>query len=237
MHLHRIHLNPRCKEARRDLADPYQMHATLCRAFFPQETKCPPNTMLWRLEPETDRYGRARVLIQSRELPDWTRISADWLAPAMSDTDVPLSPGIDLVQKLALDTLKTGQAFRFRLRANPCKTMQGKRVGLVHPDAQQAWLARKGEQHGFLLPESATPDYFDFMQSPKARAYHDVRIAHEQLLKGTQHGGNAIRVYSALFEGRLTVTDPERFRAALETGIGHGKVMGLGLLSVIPVSR
>jgi CRISPR system Cascade subunit CasE len=234
MHLHRIHLNPRCKEARRDLADPYQMHATLCRAFFATETRCPPGSLLWRLEPETDRYGRARVLIQSRELPDWTRVPADWLASAMSDTDVPVSPGIDLVQKLALDTLKTGQAFRFRLRANPCKTVEGKRQGLVHPDAQQAWLARKGELHGFALPESTTQDYFDFMQSPEARAYHDVRIAHEQLLKGSQHGGNTIRVYSALFEGRLTVTNAERFLAALESGVGHGKVMGLGLLSVAP---
>lgn len=229
MHLHRIHLNPRCKDARRDLADPYQMHATLCRAFFPPETACPPGALLWRQEPETDREGRPRVLIQSRVTPDWSRLpAADWLAQA--------EPGIDLVQKLALDALQAGQAFRFRLRANPCKTVQGKRQGLVHVDAQQKWLARKGEQHGFTLPESATPDYFDFMQRPERRAYPDVRVAHEQLLKGKQHEGNAIRVYSALFEGRLIVSDPVRFRAALESGIGHGKVMGLGLLSVVPVS-
>lgn len=225
MHLHRIHLNPRCKEARRDLADPYQMHATLCRAFFPPETACPQGALLWRQEPETDREGCPRVLIQSRATPDWSRIPApDWLAQA--------EPGIDLVQKLALDALVAGQAFRFRLRANPCKTAHGKRQGLAHPDAQQEWLARKGEQHGFSLPESATPDYFDFMQSPEGRVYPDVRISHEHLLKGKQHGGNAIRVYSALFEGRLVVTDTVRFRKALETGIGHGKVMGLGLLSV-----
>lgn len=230
MHLHRIHLNPRCKEARRDLADPYQMHATLCRAFFPADTPCPAGAMLWRLEPETDREGRPRVLIQSRESPDWSRLPVqDWLAHT--------EPGVDLVQKLALDTLKAGQAFRFRLRANPCKTVQGKRQGLVHPDAQRDWLARKGEQHGFALPESDSLDYFEFMQSPKVRAYHDVRVSHEQLLKGSQHNGNAIRVYSALFEGRLAVTDPVRFRTALETGVGHGKLMGLGLLSVIRESR
>lgn len=229
MHLHRIHLNPCCKEARRDLADPYQMHATLCHAFFPPETPCPAGSLLWRQEPETDAEGRPRVLIQSRETPDWSRIPVPaWLAQA--------EPGIDLVQKLALDTIKAGQAFRFRVRANPCKTVLGKRQGLVQPDAKREWLARKGEQHGFALPEPATPDYFHFMLSPEGRAYHDVRVSHEHMLKGSQHGGNAIRVYSALFEGRLTVTDPARFRAALETGIGHGKVMGLGLLSVVPAS-
>lgn len=227
MRLHRIHLNPRSKDARRDLSDPYQMHATLSRAFFPPDTPCPPGALLWRQEPETDREGRPRVLIQSYATPDWSRIAvSDWLAQA--------EPGIDLMQKLKLDRLHAGQAFRFRLRANPCKTVQGKRHGLFHPDAQRAWLARKGEQHGFLLPESTTPDYFDFMQSPEGRAYHDVRVSHEQMLKGSQHGGNAIRVYAVLFEGRLTVTEPARFKAALETGIGHSKVMGLGLLSVVP---
>lgn len=227
MYLHRIHLNPRSKEARRDLADPYQMHATLCRAFFPPETTCPQGALLWRQEPETDREGRPRVLIQSRVTPDWSRVPApDWLAQA--------EPGIDLVQKLALNALQAGQTFRFRLRANPCKTVLGKRRGLVHPDAQRAWLARKGEQHGFALPEFATPDYFDGLQGGTCP---DVRISFEEWLEGKQHGGNAIRVYSALFEGRLCVTDPARFLKALEGGIGHGKVLGLGLLSIAPLSR
>lgn len=224
MRLFRIHLNPRCKEARRDLADPYQMHATLCRAFFPAQTPCPPGSLLWRLEPETDAEGRVRVLIQSHETPDWSRIPVpEWLAQD--------EPG----KTLAFDTIKAGQTFRFRLRANPCKTVQGKRVGLVHPDAQRDWLSRKGEQHGFALPESATLDYFDFMQSVEGRAYPDVRISHERMLTGSQHGGNVIRVYSALFEGRLATTDVVRFKEALMSGIGHGKAMGLGMLSIIPV--
>jgi CRISPR system Cascade subunit CasE len=71
---------------------------------------------LWRQEPETNRDGCPRVLIQSRAMPDWSRIPApDWLAQAES--------GIDLVQKLVLDALQAGQTFRFRLRANPCKTV------------------------------------------------------------------------------------------------------------------
>lgn len=229
MRLHRIHLNPRCKEARRDLADPYQMHATLCRAFFPGDTKCPPGALLWRLEPETGADGKPRVLIQCSALPDWSRIAIpNWLACA--------EPGIDLVQKLALDSLETGRAFRFRLRANPCKTVNGKRVGLVGADVQRDWLARKGEQHGFSLPEPVSADYFEFQQSAGGRAYSDMRISQEQLLTGRRNNGDPIRVYAALFEGRLRVTDAERFRRALETGIGHGKVMGLGLLSVIPIS-
>jgi CRISPR system Cascade subunit CasE len=237
MLLHRIHLNPRCKDARRDLADPYQMHATLCRAFFPEGIRCPQGALLWRLEPETDAQGRSRVLIQSQVVPDWSRLPPDWLAPALSDSGIPVNPGIDLAERLSLDTLAAGQTFRFRLRANPCKTTQGKRVGLVRPDAQRAWLARKGEQHGFALPASDTPDYFDFIESPEGQPYPDVRVSQDQMLVGRRHDDTTIRVFSVLFEGRLTVRDPAKFFAALKSGIGHGKVMGLGLLSVAPVSR
>lgn len=228
MLLHRIHLNQRCKEARRDLADPYQMHATLCRAFFPQETKCPPGALLWRLEPETGPKGAARVLIQCSATPDWSRIPVpDWLTHA--------DPGIDLFQKLALDSLEPSRAFRFRLRANPCKTINGKRVGLVGADAQCDWLARQGLQHGFALPEPPSADYFEFRQSSAGRPYSDMCISHAHMLTGQRHSGGLIHVYSALFEGRLMVTAAEQFKKALETGIGHGKVMGLGMLSIIPV--
>lgn len=230
MLLHRITLNPRNKEARRDLADPYQMHATLCRAFFPQDTPCPPGALLWRLEPEADAQGYPRVLIQSQVTPEWSTLhKSGWLTLA--------EPGIDLVQKLALDSLTVGQAFRFRLRANPSKTQQGKRLGLLHLDAQQTWLARKGEQHGFALPSADTPDYFDFLDSPNGQPYPDVRVSQDQMLTGRRHDGSVIRVFSVLYEGRLVVSDPAQLRATIQKGIGHGKVMGLGLLSVVPSPR
>ena len=38
-----------------------------------------------------------------------------------------------------------------------------------------------------------------------------------------------------LYDGILAVTAPDKFRDALQTGVGHGKGMGLGLLSVVPI--
>lgn len=228
MLLYRIHLNPRCKLARSDLADPYQMHATLCRVFTPPETPCPPGALLWRLEPETDAQGRPRVLIQSRTGPDWFRLrDPDWLAGA--------DPGVDLVRALSLDSLASGQSFRFRLRANPCKTTQGKRTGLVQPDAQRVWLMRKGEQHGFALRRTKTPGEAELAVSLGGRSYPNVRLSQDQILLGRRHDSTAIRVFSVLFDGLLTVSDAGKFRAAIASGIGHGKVMGLGLLSVAPL--
>jgi CRISPR system Cascade subunit CasE len=224
MLLHRIHLNPRCREARRDLSDPYQMHSTLCRAFAMPDQNCPEGEFLWRLEPEAGPDNLPRVLVQSRSQADWTRISlSDWLAQ--------VEPAIDLRDRLKLDSLQAGQRFQFRLRANPCVTRNHKRLGLLRLADQEAWVVRKGELHGFMVPRLATSSR---PEAPEVR--FDVRVSQEQMLRGKQHAGNGIRVYAVLFDGLLTVTDPEKFRLALDTGIGHGKAMGLGLLSVVPTA-
>lgn len=209
MFLHRLHVNPRCREARRDLADPYQMHATLCRAFSASDTKCPEGVFLWRLEPETNPAGCPRILVQSRPLPDWSRIGVtDWFEGEPN-------PALDLATKLRLNSLTLGNAFRFRMRANPCVTRNGKRLGLLKLQDQEAWLRRKAEGHGFQI--------------------QSIEVTQEQMLRGKQHGGNPIRVFSVLFDGRLAVKDPELFREALQRGIGHGRALGLGLLSVVPI--
>lgn len=223
MLLHRIHLDPRCREARRDLADPYQLHSTLCRAFSIPERKCPENEFLWRLEPENDSAGYPRILVQSRQPADWTGIGLkNWLAR--------YDPAIDLRSRLNLDFLKPGQRFRFRLRANPCVTRNGKRQGLLWIEDQEKWIERKGEQHGFSLPHTPSFDLSDLTGKEVV-----VQISQEQMLRGKSHSGNVIRIFSVLYDGVLSVTAPERFKQALQNGIGHGKVMGLGLFSVAPM--
>ncbi|WP_294262668.1 type I-E CRISPR-associated protein Cas6/Cse3/CasE [Propionivibrio sp.] len=205
------------------MADPYQLHSTLCRAFSTPDKKCPENTFLWRLEPEADPAGCPRILVQSRVMADWEAIGIDgWLL----DADAP----INLMERLKLNEVRAGQRFRFRLRANPSVTRNGKRQGLLHQEEQEHWLVRKEKLHGFSLPRIVS---FDFSESSPERC--DVQVSHEQMLSGKQHSGNAIRVYSVLFNGVLSVSDPDAFRVAIESGIGHGKALGLGLLSVVPV--
>ena len=220
MILHRIHLDPRSKEVRRDLSDPYQLHSTLCRAFSTPDIKCPEGEFLWRLESHAESEKYPHVLVQSRSMPNWNGIDVKgWLNK--------VDPAVDLSARLRLDLLKKGQRFRYRLRANPSVTRAGKRLGLLHVKEQENWLERKGQQHGFSLPGFTS---FDLTETPLERI--DVRISEEQLLRGEQRSGNGIRIFSVLFDGILTVTEPDKFRAALQTGIGHGKALGLGLLSV-----
>jgi len=226
MFLHRIHLNPRCGHARRDLADAYQMHSTLCRAFSESNQKCPPCEFLWRLEPETDGDGFPRVLVQSRSIPDWERIAdMEWFA---RDPD----PSIDLAQKLQLDTLQIGQRFRFRLRANPCIERQGRRQGLLRAEEQETWISRKGlNQCGFSLPEAGSW----IVARPSSRRV-SLQITQEQMIRVKQRSGNDLTVFSVLYDGVLIVSDPSAFRQAFAAGIGHGKALGLGLLSLVPLT-
>lgn len=210
MWLHKIHMNLRSREARRDIADPYQMHSTLCRVFSPPAQKCPPGEFLWRLEPETDPAGNPRVLIQSRSIPDWSRLGLlDWLL------EKPSSP-VDLATRLRIESNGTKKSYRYRLRANPSVCRQGKRLGLLKTEEQSEWLKRKGILHGF---------------SPRA-----THITEAKMLSGNRNdGAGGIRIFSVLFDGILTASNPVELAKALDCGIGHGKALGLGLLSLVPI--
>jgi CRISPR system Cascade subunit CasE len=131
------------------------------------------------------------------------------------------------VQQLALDTLEIGKRFRFRLRANPSTSCQGKRQGLLKLIDQEQWLVRKGTLHGFELPTATS---FGFENNAV-----DIIVSQSQMLRSCQRNGCPITIFSAQYDGILAVTDIEKFCTALETGIGHGKMMGLGLLSVVPL--
>lgn len=211
MLLHKLYLNLRCKEARRDISDPYEMHSTLCRAFCEQEQKCPPGLFLWRLEPETRNDGMPKILVQSQVMPEWSRVAmTDWFA------ERPLSP-VDMRKKLGLtlDTILKGVRFRYRLRVNPSVRRNGKRIGLYKPEDQDKWLIQQGQKNGFV-PET-------------------IHRSQEQMLNGKRRSGDPICVFSILYDGVLKVVEPESFIKAVTCGIGHGKAMGLGLLSIAPV--
>src|SRR5262249_1558663 len=116
-----------------------------------------------------------------------------------------------------------GQRLLFRLRANPTRRAgksaderwRGKRVGLGREEDQLAWLARKGEEGGFRVGPEA------------GRVIPEGKVL-------ARKGGQVLQFEAACFEGLLEVTGPARFLQALAAGIGSGKGLGFGLLSVAP---
>ncbi|GAB6049887.1 type I-E CRISPR-associated protein Cas6/Cse3/CasE [Hydrogenophilus islandicus] len=139
MFLSKLTLDPRDPKARRDLADAYEMHRTLARAFAPDE-QTPPAQFLWRLEPRTDYRPSTVVLVQSEQPADWSFLNAN--------------PAYHIEGNKAFDLqtfIQPSARYRFRLLANPTVTRLGKRYGLTGEEAQKAWLTRQGERYGFSV--------------------------------------------------------------------------------------
>lgn len=147
MHLTRLRLDPRSAQVRRDLADPYDMHRTLVRAFVADDAKAPPR-FLWRVEPAGNRSEPA-VLVQSAHAADWSALAAQ---PGY--LKLPAATKVVSLEQL----LQPEARYRFRLFANPTVTREGRRYGLVSEDAQLAWLARQGERLGFAVEAGLVTD-------------------------------------------------------------------------------
>jgi CRISPR system Cascade subunit CasE len=206
MYLSRLQLNPAHPSARRDLGSAYEMHRTLARAFVCDDTHTPAR-FLWRLERGADTSAGATVLVQAAQSGRWAALEADlgFLLKLDADKPVPLEPFIQL-----------GRRYRFRLLANATVTREGKRYGLHDDEELIRWLARQGQRCGFE-PVSA-------ICSGRSR----VAVSQGKT-------GHRITIDSALFEGVLRAMDETALRRAMVAGIGPGKALGMGLLSLAPL--
>jgi CRISPR system Cascade subunit CasE len=151
------------------------------------------------------------VLVQSDREPDW-----GWLA----ESSHYLLPGFhpNPASKAFESVFRPGQCLYFRLRANPTVKRKfpgqdkSKRVGLYKEAEQRGWLARKAEQSGFIIL--------------------DVSVTSEGPIGGKTKIRHDLNLIAVRFEGQLQVTDPVTFSDTLERGIGSGKGLGFGLLSL-----
>jgi CRISPR system Cascade subunit CasE len=203
MYLSKLTLNPLHPEARHDLGDAYEMHRTLARAYAPSAHPSLPR-FLWRLEPGVNISSSATLLVQSDVSATWSVLDTmpGYAAEVLGNKPVDLERLIE-----------AGAGYRFRLLANPTVTRNGKRYGLTKEEEQFAWLSRQGEKHGFAVTAGQ-------------------RLRNERIQMHQGRTGNRITVHSVLFEGLLRATDPARMRQAVSAGLGHGKALGLGMLSL-----
>jgi len=235
LYFSRLILNPRSREVRRDAAHPYEMHRTLLRAFpdgAAAGTKgaAAANGLLWRLDNDR-RNSQLAVIVQSRARPDWallTNACPDYcLDPAKTADGANPSAPKDIEDQMK--SIRKGQVFAFRLRANPTKKrkVEGKkksaRLGLIGEADQIHWMGRKAADAGFALLNLAVRR----------------EDAPTQLAKGFKaHGAGSdkLSLLSVLYEGVLQVSDPAPFVNTLQSGIGPGKAFGFGLLSLARIS-
>lgn len=207
MYLSKLILNPRHSQARRDLANPYDMHATLSWAVAGRENE----RLLWRLEGSP---REAILLVQSLTPPDWQALFERHPGYAQLDERSP---------KPFEPAFKPGQLLRFRLRANPTVTKfdsekgKKKRFGLVKLEDQLNWLHRQGEHCGFTVPGAMVSS------SERVRARKPKKDDEEERI---------ITLQSVTYDGHLRVEEVALFLETLRQGLGHAKALGFGLLSV-----
>lgn len=236
MYLSRLMLNPRSREARRDLSDHYQMHRTVLNGF----SELPPSVdfrrqhgILYRIDIISNACVPC-VLVQSITKPDWNFLSKvpDYLLP----TDSSETPNPDFKNISVLyDNLNNGQTLAFRLRANVTRKVEtksgpdgrrnhGRRAPLRTIEEQKEWLSRKAGQGGFELLNVEICDDIP-----------DIRIIPERdvtCIKPSIGDTRTLTFASVLFEGRLQIISADVFRKTLKEGIGPAKAFGFGLVSI-----
>lgn len=230
MYLSRLMLNPRSRQAQRELGNPYEMHCSVYAAF--PEVLPPDERVLYRVD-EHPASGTPMLLVQSHGAPDWTRANA---LPGYL-----LSPAECKAFTIAL---VPGQVYAFRLRANPTvkkatreeqpvphpgwvaaqraardrgepvRSGNGTRLGLAREEEQRAWLERQAKRCGFAV-QACT-------------------VLPEGLQHAGRHGGRRMSHLAVRYEGVLEVTDGALMERALQQGIGPAKGFGFGLLSLAP---
>ncbi len=206
MFLSRLPLDVTRRDTLLALASPSMFHGAVEAAFSGERQR-----RLWRLDQLDGQYY---LLLLSAEKPNLAQAAAQFAPEGETGQTKDYAPLLERVQN--------GSKWRFRLCANPTYSVPGEpgtrgRVCAHSTTAhQRAWLLRQSEQHGFALEESE----FDVTRS---QWYH--------FSKGVK--GSKISLLAVTYEGVLTVSDAEAFRAVLTEGIGREKAYGVGLMTIV----
>ncbi len=206
MYLSRLELDLTRRSTMIALTAPQRFHGAIENSFAGERKR-----RLWRL----DRLGdKLYVLILSEEKPNLDAMAAQF------GTENP--PETRSYESL-LQRITEGSCWRFRLRANPTKSLKdadavsarGKVKACGAIEEQRQWLLNRAENYGFILKENC----FD--------------VTEANWCCFSKKDNKKVSILSVTYEGFLEVTDAEKFKALLCDGIGRGKAYGMGLMTVM----
>lgn len=158
---------------------------------------------LWRLERR--RYeAPPEILIQTESEPEWG---------VLKDVDEEYYLDASSRRNQLLEQIKDGDVLNFRVRANPTVKREGKRHGLVKLEHQIEWMERQLVRHGghplHILPSESR------RETMKRRK-----------------GGRPIIIHGVTFDGTFVVEDVKGVRSLVTSGVGHGRALGFGLVTL-----
>lgn len=224
MYLSRLILNPRSRQVRNELADPYEMHRTVCKAFPDANYR---DNELSGILFRVDLHPKTRLptlLVQSHQKPDWMFLLTDRKDYLLGENELPLDVKNPAVKEMHIQ-LRAEQVLAFRLRANPTfkKTTVKEngdkhkaRLGIFKEEDQHKWLEQKFEFAGATL---ITVNIVD------------EQFTHGKLFSEKQKE-QRMNFLSVQFDGTLQVKNPDQLVKSIYAGFGSAKGLGFGLLSL-----
>lgn len=222
MYLSRMELNLARRGAQKLLANPQAMHAAVLAAF-PHGTESRP---LWRIDRDRDGV-KLYVLSSGRPSFEHLQEQAGWSEQVTWESR-------DYAGLLA--RLQVGQRFAFRLVANPSHVVtdaEGRKRRYAHVTISQQtrWLSERADTLGVrFLP----PGGVELEGDEGAEAAVTVT---ERAMIRFPRDGKTVTLGVARFDGLIEVTNVDRLRQALVTGVGRGKAYGCGLLTLAPTQQ
>jgi CRISPR system Cascade subunit CasE len=220
MYLTRFEINTARRAAKLLVASPQKLHAAVMAAFPSTAVHDGEGRVLWRLD---QRQHQVLLYLVSPGKPDLTHLveQVGWPSTHSWETRD---------YEALLDRLKSGDQWAFRLKANPVSSRRknddakrSQRFGHVTVAQQTQWLLDRAERNGFTIPLGVHDE-------------PDVAVHGRENLKFDRRD-QSVTLSTAVFEGRLQITDVEVFRRSLVQGIGPAKGYGCGLLTLAPVRR
>lgn len=187
------------------LSSPEYMHGAIERSFHGDRER-----RLWRLD---GLGGQTCLLVLSRQKPDFASLVQQYGFPDR------LPAWESKPYQMLLDQLHLGQTWRFRLKANPVRSVRegdarGKVMAHVTPAQQKQWLMERALKAGFILKE----DGFE--------------VVHTQWLRFYKNHGHQVTLRTAAYEGWLTIDNADLIKQTLLEGLGRAKAYGCGLLTL-----
>jgi CRISPR system Cascade subunit CasE len=159
--------------------------------------------LLWRLESKDSL--EPVLLVQTFNHPNWQEVfrrSGGDYGELASDSPKEFHP-----------VFSEGQILCFRLKANPNVMRNRKRFGIYREDELYRWLRRQMEKAGTTLMEATI-------------------LSREKVVARRKGPSGRMTLNAVLFEGRVRLLELEKLVDAVRSGVGHGKALGLGLLSL-----
>ena len=163
---------------------------------------------VWRID---HLQGKNCILIATQEVPDLVDFQRQF---GLKDEE-PLTKSYDTF----LQSLQSGQQWRFRVKINPVKVREGKRYPVLNKDLY-AWFSEKALSAGMDI----NTESLNIMEIKDYNFYKDVSMRSQR--------GRYVRFKAVTFEGVMKITDANRVRHALTSGIGKEKAYGCGMLTL-----